>query len=117
MCPEQHSGQNRNVKIASKSFEIVTKCNIWEEQYQDKIARVRKLAENQTRGMPAIFRSRIFVLYSCLLFFIGVNIEHEPRVFEYSLENVFWTQEGNNRIPEKVHNEELPCLYSYQILV
>jgi len=26
MSPEQHSGQNRNVKIASKSFEIVTKC-------------------------------------------------------------------------------------------
>jgi len=26
MSPEQHSGQNRNVKIASKSFEIVTDC-------------------------------------------------------------------------------------------
>jgi len=26
MSPEQHSGQTRNVKITSKSFEIVTKC-------------------------------------------------------------------------------------------
>jgi len=61
---------------------------------------MRKLAENQTRGMPAIFRSRIFVLY-CTVFFIGVNIEHTLRVFEYWLENAFSTEIEDNRIPEK----------------
>jgi len=61
---------------------------------------MRKLAENQTRGMRAIFRSRIFVLY-CLLFFIGVNIEHTLRVFEFWIENTFSTEKENNRISEK----------------
>jgi len=61
---------------------------------------MRKLAEIQTRGMPAIFLSRIFVL-CCLLFFISVNIEHTLRVFEYWIENAFSTEKKNNRIPEK----------------
>jgi hypothetical protein len=55
MSPEQHSGQNRNVEIVSP-LKLRQSANIWEEQYQDKIARIGKLAENQTRGLPAIFR-------------------------------------------------------------
>jgi len=101
MSPEQHSGQTRNVKITSKSFEIVTKCKYLGRTVSrhncthEKISRKSNLRD----ACYLSFQNLCTVLLPVV--FIGVNIEHTPRVFEYWLENVFWTEKGNHRIPEK----------------